>query len=64
MSGGRLSTSMRRFSEVIDDLELKDIPLLGGLLRGGEEVIIAQCLDLIVFHFRRTGRAFSIVLFS
>ena len=27
---GRLNRSMRRFSEVIDDLELVDLPLLGG----------------------------------
>ena len=28
--GGRLSPSMRRFSEVIDDLDLRDLPLQGG----------------------------------
>ncbi|XP_059597084.1 uncharacterized protein LOC132254750 [Vitis vinifera] len=28
--GGRVSSSMRRFSEVIDDLELRDLPLQGG----------------------------------
>ena len=28
--GGRLSSSMRRFSEVIDDLDLRDLPLQGG----------------------------------
>ena len=29
--GGRLSSAMRRFSEVIEDLELRDLPLQGGL---------------------------------
>ena len=28
--GGRVSSSMRRFSKVIEDLELRDIPLQGG----------------------------------
>ncbi|RVW15364.1 LINE-1 reverse transcriptase-like [Vitis vinifera] len=28
--GGRLSSSMRRFSKVIDDLDLRDLPLQGG----------------------------------
>ena len=28
--GGRVSPSMRRFSEVIDDLDLRDLPLQGG----------------------------------
>ena len=27
---GRISSSMRRFSQVIDELELKDLPLQGG----------------------------------
>ena len=31
----RLSSAMRRFSEIIDDLELRDFPLQGGLSRGG-----------------------------
>ena len=30
--GGSLNSDMRRFSEVIEDLELKDLPLLGGPL--------------------------------
>ena len=29
--GGKLSLAMRRFSEVIEDLELRDLPLQGGL---------------------------------
>ena len=29
--GGRLSSAMRRFSEVVQDLELRDLPLQGGL---------------------------------
>lgn len=28
--GGNLSLDMRRFSEVIEDLELRDLPLRGG----------------------------------
>ena len=28
--GGRLSASMRRFSEIMEDLELRDLPLQGG----------------------------------
>ena len=28
--GGRLTASMRRFSEVVEDLELRDFPLKGG----------------------------------
>ena len=28
--GGRLSSSMRRFSKVIDDLDLRDLHLQGG----------------------------------
>ena len=27
---GRMSSSIRRFSEVIDDLDLRDLPLQGG----------------------------------
>ena len=35
--GGGLTTSMRRFSEVVEDLELRDFPLMGGPFtwRGG-----------------------------
>ena len=35
--GGRLTSSMRRFSEIIKDLELRDLPLQGGpyMWRGG-----------------------------
>ena len=35
--GGGLSVSMRRFSEVVEDLELRDFPLQGGSFtwRGG-----------------------------
>ena len=28
--GGKMSSSMRRFSKVIDDLDLRDLPLHGG----------------------------------
>ena len=31
---GRVSSSMRRFSEVIDDLDLRDLPLRGARLPG------------------------------
>ena len=34
--GGRVSPSMRRFSEVIDDLDLRDLPLQGARLLGVE----------------------------
>ena len=34
--GGRVSSSMRRFSEVIDELELRDLPLQGSRLPGVE----------------------------
>ena len=30
-SGGRLSCSMRRFFEALEDLELRNLPLPGGL---------------------------------
>ena len=33
---GRMSASMRRFSEVIDELALRDLPLQGGPLLGVE----------------------------
>ena len=33
---GRMSTSMRRFSEVIDELALRDLSLRGGPLIGVE----------------------------
>ena len=33
---GRMSASMRRFSEVIDELALRDLPLRGGPLLGVE----------------------------
>ena len=29
--GGSLNSNMRRFSEIIEDLELKDLPLFGSL---------------------------------
>ena len=34
---GKISSSMRRFSHIIDELELKDLPLQGGsfIWRGG-----------------------------
>ena len=43
----RLNRSMRRFSEVIDDLELVDLPLLGGNFTwsGGSQNHYHACLD-------------------
>ena len=38
--GGRLSLTMRRFSEVVEELELRDLPLQGGCSRGVEVSII------------------------
>ena len=34
--GGRLSPTMRRFSEVVEDLELRDLSLQGGLFKWSE----------------------------
>ena len=36
-SGGGLTASMRRFSEVLEDLELRDYPLRGARLLGEED---------------------------
>ena len=36
--GGRLNSNMRRFSEVIEDLELKDLPMVGGPFTWSEGV--------------------------
>ena len=49
--GGRFSHSMRRFSEVMNELGLRDLPLQGGphLLPGGEASIISACPDWIDF---------------
>ena len=45
--GGRISSSMRRFSDVIADLELRDIPLQGGPFtwRGGRNNCSMSKLD-------------------
>ncbi|RVW44969.1 hypothetical protein CK203_077931 [Vitis vinifera] len=46
--GGRLSPTMRRFSEVIKDLELRDLPLQGGLFTwsgGAIQVVLARPLS-------------------
>ena len=40
---GRLSHSMRRFTEVINELGLRDLPLQGDLLPGGEGIITSVC---------------------
>ena len=44
-----MTNSMRRFSEIIEDLELRDTPCKGVLLLRGEARIIVQCPELIVF---------------
>ena len=45
--GGRTSNSMRRFSEVIEDLSLRDIPLQGGPFtwRAGRNNCLMSRLD-------------------
>ena len=45
--GGGLTTSMRRFLEVLEDLELKDFPLMGGPFtwRGGLNNQVQSRLD-------------------
>ena len=45
--GGRVSLSVRHFSEVIEDLELRDIPLQGGPLtwRGGSNNCSTSRID-------------------
>ena len=35
--GGRISPAMRRFSEILNDLGLRDLPLREGLTHGGED---------------------------
>ncbi|RVW72019.1 hypothetical protein CK203_054053 [Vitis vinifera] len=57
--GGRVSPSMRRFSEVIDDLDLRDLPLQGARLLGVVGGIVKLCQDWIGFWCRKTGRAIS-----
>ena len=44
---GRLSQSMRRFAEVLNELGLRDIPLQGGPFtwRGGHNNHFMSCLD-------------------
>ena len=51
--GGHLSPTMRRFSEVVEELELRDLPLQGGCSRGVEVSIIGQSQELIVSLFLR-----------
>ena len=49
--GGRISSSMRRFSKVIEDLGLRDIPLQGGPFtwRGGRNSGSMSRLDCLLF---------------
>ena len=45
--GGRLSPSMRRFTEVIEELELRDLPLQGGMFTwsGGFNNLLKSRID-------------------
>ena len=47
--GGKTLPAMGRFSKVIEDLGLRDIPLQGVLLPGEGVEIVALCPDLTVF---------------
>ena len=51
--GGRLSPTMRRFSEVIKDLELRDLPLQGGLFTwsGGLNNWLKSRIDRFLIFF-------------
>ena len=60
--GGRISPSMRRFSEVSSVLGLIDIPLKGVLLLGGEGATITRSPNLTSFWFQMIRRATLIVL--
>ncbi|RVX10866.1 hypothetical protein CK203_018210 [Vitis vinifera] len=58
--GGRLSPSMQRFTEVIEELELRDLPLQGGMVTwsGGFNNLLKSRIDrFLIFedweaHFR------------
>ena len=58
--GGRLSPSMRRFTEVIEELELRDLPLQGGMFTwsGGFNNLLKSRIDRFLIsedweaHFR------------
>ena len=54
--GGRLSQAMRRFSEVVEELDLRDLPFQGGCSRGVEVSIIDQSQELIDSLFLRSGK--------
>ena len=41
-TGGRIDNSMRRFSEVLNDLGLRDLPLQGGPIPGGVVSMVDQ----------------------
>ncbi|WJZ95377.1 hypothetical protein VitviT2T_014152 [Vitis vinifera] len=40
--GGRLTQGMRRFSEVVEELELRDLPLQGGCSHGAIQTVLAR----------------------
>ena len=57
--GGRLSPSMRRFTEVIEELELRDLPLQGGMFTwsGGFNNLLKSRIDR--FLYLKTGKLIS-----
>ncbi|RVW98665.1 hypothetical protein CK203_032249 [Vitis vinifera] len=64
--GGRLSPSMRRFTEVIEELELRDLPLQGGMFTwsGGFNNLLKSRIDRFLIsedweaHFRGVFKVF------
>ncbi|RVW74361.1 hypothetical protein CK203_056854 [Vitis vinifera] len=54
--GGRLFSAMRRFSEVIEELELRDLPLQGGLFTWSGGFNNRLKLELISFSFLKIGK--------
>ena len=58
--GGRLAAAMRRFSKVIDDLALRDLPLQGVHLLGMVVLMGKLCQDWIFSWCLRTGKVSSV----
>ena len=52
---GSITGPMRRFSQVIDDLELKDLVLHGGIFMWKEGLGKQRWLDWIDFWFQKSG---------
>ena len=59
-----MSASMRRFSEVIEDLGMRDIPLQGGLFtwRGGRDNGSMSIIDRFLISY--DWESFLVALFS